>query len=979
MPITPGPDTFRFPEQGTAAKAWQTLLIVLACGILVGGYLYYRSEAIRLKDEQYLFIAGIGEQKSGQVQQWRFERLADARVAASDPILIRAVAEYLGDTNRIESKRILRASLSARSTAYLYPEVSLHFDDGSLLSSADSSGQRPDTSAGKAVSRVRGGADAMLSEFTVDSAGNVRIEVNAAMRDSAGNRLCVVVLRCDPQVFFRPLIRYWPAFGRTSKGWIVERQGDEVAYLGGGPDNREDPLAWRKVPIAEAPPPIRASLDAQGPFAGMDWDGHPVIADLRPISRSDWVLVSQADPDEILAEGRFRIRAIAAMVAGVLLLSFASLILINRQRKASMFKERYLSERRRREDQEERRILLDSIGDAVITTDTDGLVREMNPAAAALTGWSEAEAKGVSLETVFRVSEAPQNAEGPHSGLPGVPLLGSQGGTLEPHDILLRRDGGQRPISLNASPIRGMQGESTGSVVVISDQTRQHAAHQAHIRNEAKFRDVLQTINLIAIILDEKGRVTLCSDFLLELTGWTRADVIGKDWFTRFLPTEDRESIFKVFEGFFKGDYPLRFENQIVTRQGRRRTVGWRNSTLRDEAGKTIGVVAFGEDITERKEAEDRIRQSEQRLQLLIEHCPGAIAMFDREMRYLVISPRWIEDYHLEGKQVVGKSHYEVFPDIPQRWKDIHTRCLAGAIEKCEEDPFPRESGGVEWVRWEIHPWKDDHGETGGIVMFTEVVTPRKQAQEELKKLNEELEQRVQQRTSQLADKNKELETFTYSVSHDLKAPLRGIDGYSKILLDEYSGQIDEEGQGFLKNIRSGTEQMQQLIEDMLDFSKLERRSLSVAPIEMRNAVDRILQERAFDLGETAVTLDVAPGFVLADPEGLAMVLRNLIDNAVKFCRGRKPPTLDIRSRVEDGRHILSIRDNGTGFSMKHHDLIFQIFQRLHRAEEFGGTGVGLAIVKKAMDRMEGRVWAESEPDKGAEFHIDLPCAAQAS
>lgn len=979
MPNAPGMETLIYPEQGAAAKIWQSLLVVLASGTLVGGYLYYRSEEARLNHEQYRFIAGIGEQKSEQVQQWRFERLADARVAAGDPVLIRAVAEYRSDTGRIGPKRILRASLSARSTAYLYPEVSLIFPDGSILSSADSAGRPSDSPAGNAVSRVRAGGDAMLSEFTAAPGGKVYLDVVAAMRDSAGMNLAVVVLRCDPQVFFRPLIRYWPASGRTAKGWIVERQGDEVAYLGGGPENRDAALAWRKVPLAEAPAPIKASLQSHGAFAGVDPDGHSVLADLRPIDDSDWMLVTQADPDEILAEGRFRIRAIGGMVAGVLLLSFGSFILISRQRQASLFKERYLAERRRREDQEERRILLDSIGDAVITTDTDGLVREMNPAAAALTGWSESEAKGIPLETVFRVSEAPQNAGGPHSRLPGVPLLGSNGGTLEPHDIMLRRDGSQRPISLNAAPIRGLQGESTGSVVVISDQSRQHSAHQAQIRNEAKFRDVLQTINLIAIILDEKGCVTLCSDYLLELTGWTRADVIGKDWFTRFLPGEDRESTFKVFEGFFKGDYPLRFENQILTRQGKRRTVGWRNSTLRDESGGIVGVVAFGEDITERKEAEDRIRQSEQRLQLLIDHCPGAIAMFDREMRYLVISPRWIEDYHLEGKQVVGKSHYEVFPDIPQRWKDIHRRCMAGAIEKCEEDPFPRASGGVEWVRWEIHPWKDDHGEIGGIVMFTEVITPRKQAQEDLKQLNAELELRVQQRTSQLADKNRELETFSYSVSHDLKAPLRGIDGYSKILLDEYSGKIDEEGQGFLRNIRSGTEQMQHLIEDMLDYSKLERRSLSVAPIEIRLAVDRILQERAFDLVETEVVSEVGEGFVAADPEGLAMVLRNLIDNAVKFSRGAKPPAIGIRSRVEGGRHILSIRDNGTGFSMKHHDLIFQIFQRLHRAEEYSGTGVGLAIVKKAMDRMEGRVWAESEPGKGAVFHIELPCAEKAA
>jgi PAS domain S-box-containing protein len=978
MPTEHPAATPESPSKGTARETWQALLIVLTLAFLVGGYLYYRSEDTRIRREQSQALSGIGELKAGQVEQWRFERTADARVAAMDPVLIKAVAAYRRDTSSAGPRKLIRASLAARATAYHYPEVRISFPDGTGLSSLESgAGTTVDSATARAVAAVLEGGEPRLSEFFATPAGKVRVDAVSALRDSSGRSIGVVVLSCDPDLFFNPLIRFWPKASRTAKAWIVERQGKDIAYLGGGSGRKGVRLPWLKGPMEEAPPAVRAALESQGAFEGEDADGMRVLADLRRISGSEWRIVSQVGSDEILADGRFRLRAIAIIVATVLLLSFSSFILVHRQRQATLFKERYLAERRRRQDQEARRILLDSIGDAVITTDNTGAVREMNPAATALTGWTEPEAQGRPLQEVFPVKEPDVPLE-PH-GFPVMIGSGEEIARFEPHSVLTRRDGSQRQVVRNASPIRGLQGETTGSVVVFSDRSREHAARQALRESEAKFRSVLESMNLIAVILDEKGRLGLCSDFLLELTGWPRSEVIGRDWFERFVPQENRGEILKVFARFFAGNPPKRYESEIMTRQGRRRLIGWSNSTLNGKDGKPIGVVAFGEDITERKQSEERIRQSEQRLQLLVEHCPGAIAMFDTEMRYLVASPRWLEDYHLGNRNIIGKSHYEVFPDIPERWKQIHRRCVGGAIEKCEEDPFPRASGGVEWVRWEIHPWRDDHGEIGGIVMFTEVITPRKEAQEELKKLNAELELRVQERTAQLAAMNKELETFSYSVSHDLKAPLRGIDGYSRILLDEYADRIDEEGQGFLRNIRSGTEQMQQLIEDMLDYSKLERRSLSLAPQDLRATVERVLGERRFDLGEAQLVLDVAPGAVKADHEGLAIVLRNLIDNAVKFSRLRKPPVIEIRSYLDGPRHVLTVKDNGTGFSMKHHDLIFQIFQRLHRAEEYGGTGVGLAIVKKAMDRMDGRVWAQGEPDKGAVFSIELPVAEAAA
>ena len=241
--------------------------------------------------------------------------------------------------------------------------------------------------------------------------------------------------------------------------------------------------------------------------------------------------------------------------------------------------------------------------------------------------------------------------------------------------------------------------------------------------------------------------------------------------------------------------------------------------------------------------------------------------------------------------------------------------------------------------------------------------------------LNATLEARVAERTAALAAANKELETFTYSVSHDLKAPLRGIDGYSQLLLEDHREQLDEEGRLFLDRVREGVTRMSQLIEDLLAYSRMERRDLYGVPLALADAVARILDERRDELVARGVELDIRLGSetALADPDGLAMVLRNLVDNALKFSRDRQPPRLEIAATEGPESTILSIKDNGIGFDMQFRDRIFEIFQRLQRAEDYPGTGVGLAIVRKAMQRMGGRAWAESTPGQGATFYLELP------
>jgi PAS domain S-box-containing protein len=383
-------------------------------------------------------------------------------------------------------------------------------------------------------------------------------------------------------------------------------------------------------------------------------------------------------------------------------------------------------------------------------------------------------------------------------------------------------------------------------------------------------------------------------------------------------------------------------------------------------------------DVTERREAEQALRDSEQRLQLLIDHAPAALAMLDAEMRYVAVSRRWRDDYALGEREILGHSHYEIFPEIPQDWKQAYRRAMSGEVVVSDQDRFERLDGTVQWLRWEARPWRTpDGGDGNGLVIFSEDITRLVAARNETAELNASLELRVDERTAELTAANGELESFAYAVSHDLRAPLRAMSGFSLALQEDFGAMLQPEARTYLDAIAAAAHRMSDLIDGILALSRSTRGEMRHDRVDVSALARRHLAELAMTEPARCVAAEIEDGLlVTGDGRMLAAALANLLDNAWKYTSTTAAPAIRVHAGEVLGHRGICVSDNGAGFDMAHAARLFQPFQRLHRQDEFPGIGIGLATVQRIVRRHGGDVIARAAPGEGATFCMTLAAAA---
>jgi PAS domain S-box-containing protein len=383
-------------------------------------------------------------------------------------------------------------------------------------------------------------------------------------------------------------------------------------------------------------------------------------------------------------------------------------------------------------------------------------------------------------------------------------------------------------------------------------------------------------------------------------------------------------------------------------------------------------VLALNSETSERSRAEKALRKSQARAKMLADSITDyAILMLDPEGRILSWSSGATKVMGYTAEEMQGQPFLYLFPPeevtagAPQ--KELEEVMVKGRGEA--EGWRVRKDGSRFWSNSVMVAIRDDQGRLHGFSKVMRDVTERKAAQEEIEKLNHDLAQRA----SDLEAANKELEAFTYSVSHDLRAPLRHIDGFSQLLVDEYGPKLPKDVGRYLDRIQHGARQMGVLVDELLTLARIGRKEIRFQVTGLDSVVDEVVSDLKSELNGRNVEWKIAAlPFVECDPTLLKQVFVNLLSNAVKYTRPRDRAVIEVGSVPDNGHPAIFVRDNGVGFSMKYADKLFGVFQRLHRAEDFEGTGIGLATVQRIVHKHGGRIWAEAELDKGAAFYFTL-------
>ncbi len=950
----------------------------LLLGVILVVYLcataYYNYELNRITLQEYDKLAAIGKLKTENIHEFRKGMKADVWSLSTGTLFRRAVGEWLNQDEPGPVPPDILGFLMVGQHQLGYAEALLADTKGNLIASTSGRPEPLTTVERAAFQQALDNGVPVLSDLFVANNGLIFMSAVAPLMDLHGNVIAVAVYRSDAASRLFPMVQMWPTASETAETLLVGEDSGQVLFLNELRHNPQKALSIRTPMDNLKLPSAQAIAGKTGIFIGKDYREQDVLADLRPIPDSPWFMVTKVDSDEILKEATYRGVVITAFSGMFILLTgcFTAYWFFNRQ--ARLYRSMYNAESQRLEILEEFRTTLYSIGDAVITTDKNGLVKLMNPVAEELTGWKESMGRNQPLDLVFHIvnEETGQPVENP---VQRVLLEGKVVG-LANHTMLISKDGHMRPIVDSGAPIRNVEGKIVGVVLVFRDQTEERTAQQKLVQMYSEMKQIFE-VSVPLCVID--------NDF-------TMAKI--NDSFATFFKTHSDEIVGAKCYDVWKG--PLCHGPECMLRQvidtkkhcfyefdkrlpdGSLVALIVEAKPFVDESGRLMGIIETFTDITERKRSEEKLEQGELRFRTVADFTHDWEYWLDQEGRFIYVSP--------SCERITGYSAREFMNDSDLMIRIIHPEEAALVQNHFHDETNHRDSGSynldfriidrageTRWLNHVCQPVQGPKGEPLGRRGSNRDITDRKKLETQFLH----------------AQKMEALGTLAGGIAHDFNNLLQVILGYTEFVM--MRKQINEEDFGHLEKVYESGKRGNELIRNLLLFSRNVPPSLR--PVDINREIMQIHKLLLHTISknikiELRLSGDIKT--VVADPSQIGQILMNLGLNS----RDAMPDggTLSIESSnieldksyssiyplVKSGSYVLiKVSDSGHGMDDATQQRIFEPFFTTKEAGK--GSGLGLATAYAIMKQHSGFINCSSEPGSGAVFRIFLPVAEDES
>ncbi len=610
-------------RQGIFTKKSHVILISFALSLLIllSGYVYYRYEEMHIRREKQKQLESIAKLKVAQIAHWYQDELHDAEMIASNPFLKKQIINWLG--NRTETNRaMVRRFINVLKTEHNLNDILLLSIEGQPFLHSEPDKVRVDSALIENIRlRYQQATSWSTDLYACATHKTIHIDFLATIRDDSNNPVAVIVFRIDPNVQIYPDIQSWPVPSKTSETLLVRQEGDSVLFLN-HLRHRNDTALNFKISLQEKNvPAVQAVSGFEGIWEGIDYRGSEVLAQISPIKMTPWYLIAKVDKNEIL-EGLYEtsIYIILFTFLFILMVVIGTVSVYN-YRQRNMYKNLW-------ETQEEYKTTLYSIGDAVITTDKKGIVKNLNPVAQKLTGWRESQAYGKKLEKVFRIINE-YTQEPVENPVQKVLKQGMIVG-LANHTLLISRDGREIPIADSGAPIKDKKGNIVGVVLVFSDQTTERTMLRQIADSEKKYRSLYNSIRDAILVADTNRNIIDCNRAFIDLFGYSFDEIKGKKTVTVYASEAEFEAMGRAIKDNFKGNEFL-FTVHYKKKNGATFPGETNVFYLRDDEEKVLGFIGLIRDVSDRIASEKALRESEERFRTIFNQSPVGFFYYDTQ------------------------------------------------------------------------------------------------------------------------------------------------------------------------------------------------------------------------------------------------------------------------------------------------------------------------------------------------------------